>query len=65
MKKAPKLMDDGIRRIKQEGRTVTVEELCREVRNNVGGFLDMSESAGVLLEWYENLARERMEAFGL
>lgn len=65
MKEAPGEMDKGIRKLQKEGRPVTVDELCREIRENVAGFRTMSENAGVPLSWYEDLAGKRMEAAGL
>ena len=52
MQKAPGEMDKGIRKLLKEGKTPTVKELCREIKDNVAGFRTMSENAGVPLEWY-------------
>ena len=60
MKKAPREMDKGIRRLQREGKKVTVKELCREIRES-SSFLRMSENAGVPYRWYEELAKERIK----
>ncbi len=61
MKKAPKEMDKGIKELQKQGREVTVKELCKEIRETPA-FLKMSEDAGVPYKWYEELAKQRMEA---
>jgi len=61
MKKAPKEMDIGVKNLLKQGKKVTVKELCREIRETPS-FLKMSESAGVPYEWYENLAKSKVEA---
>ena len=61
IKKAPKEMDKGIKELQKQGKRVTAEELCREIRETPS-FLQMSEEAGVPYKWYEELAKQRMEA---
>ncbi len=61
---APAEMDKGIRKFTKRGKPVTVDTLCAEVRNNQS-FLKMCAGVGIDLAWFENLARERMEAHGL
>ena len=62
--KAPKQMDDGIRKFIKKGLPVTVATLTEEVRHE-DGFLKMCASVGITIEYFENLARERMEHFGI
>jgi len=62
--KAPKEMDNGIRKLQKEGKDVTVDSLCEEIKTTPG-FLPMCEKVGLSLEWFEQLAKERMEAHGL
>ena len=62
--KAPGEMDKAIRKFTQKGKPVTVDTLCEEVRNNQS-FLKMCTGVGLDLSWFENLARERMEAYDL
>lgn len=64
MSKAPKEMDKGIRKLQDEGKTVTEEALLEEVRTTPG-FLAMCEKVGLSSSWFEELAQERMEAHGL
>ena len=64
MDKAPKEMDKGIRKFQKEGREITVDSLCREVKTTPG-FLETCARVGIPLEWFENLARERMAAKGI
>ena len=65
MRKAPKEMDRGIEKLLKYGDgTVTVEKLLAEVRSTPG-FLGMCERVGVTLEWFKELAKERMEMYGL
>ncbi len=61
---APGEMDKAIRKYLKKGKPVTVATLCEEVRNNQS-FLKMCTGVGLDLSWFENLARERMEAYGL
>jgi hypothetical protein len=63
-KKAPGEMDKGIKKLKKEGKPVTVDTLCAEIKSTPG-FLDMCNREGITLEWFENLARERMKAHGI
>lgn len=62
--KASKEMDKGIRRLQKEGKVVSVDALCSEIRTTPG-FLTMCERVGLNLAWFEKLAKERMEAHGL
>jgi hypothetical protein len=61
MSKAPREMDKAIRNFRKQGKEISVDSLCHEVKTTPG-FLEMCENAGLSLEWFENLARERMEA---
>ena len=61
MDKAPKEMDKAIRNFRKQGKEISVDSLCYEVKTTPG-FLKMCENAGLSLEWFENLAKERMEA---
>ena len=61
---APGEMDKAIGKFIKKGKPVTVDTLCAEVRNNQS-FLKMCTGVGLDLSWFENLARERMEAYGL
>ena len=62
--KAPKEMDKGIRELQREGKDVTVDALCAEIKSTPG-FLTMCGKVGLNLEWFEQLAKERMEAHSL
>ncbi len=62
--KVPKEMDKGIKRLQREGKVVSVDSLCAEVKATPG-FLPMCERVGLDLAWFEKLAKERMEANGL
>lgn len=62
--KAPREMDKGIKKLQKEGKDVTVDALCAEIKSTPG-FLSMCERVGLDLEWFEKLAKERMEAHGL
>ncbi len=64
MRKAPKEMDKAIKKFEKQGREITVDSLCAEVKSTPG-FLDMCNRVGITLEWFKNLARERMEAHGV
>ena len=61
---APREMDKGIKKLQKEGKDVTVDALCAEIKNTPG-FLSMCERVGLDLAWFEKLAKERMEAQGL
>lgn len=60
MRNAPKEMDKAIKKFRKEGKPVTVDALCAEIKSTPG-FLAMCERVGLDLQWFENLARERME----
>ena len=60
-RKAVSEMDKAIRDFKKKEKEITVETLTHEVKTT-SGFLSMSEKIGVPLKWYEDLAKERMEA---
>lgn len=62
--KAPREMDKGIKKLQKDGKVVSVDALCIEV-TTTPGFLSMCEGVGLNLEWFEKLAKERMEAHGL
>lgn len=64
MKKAPKEMDKAIKKYRKEGREITVESLTAEAKSEQG-FVKMCERVGLEISWFDNLARERMEAHGL
>ena len=64
MRKAPAEMDKGIKELQKKDVPVTVENLCAEIKSTPG-FLTMCEQAGLSLEWFESLAKERMEAHRL
>lgn len=64
MKKAPEEIDKAIKKFRKQGAEITVDSLCREVKTEPG-FLAMCERIGLSLEWFENLARERMAAKGV
>jgi len=57
--KAPKEMDKAIKKFKKEGRKISVDTLCAEVRATPNLL------AVVPLEWFEDLARQRMEVHGV
>jgi len=59
--KAPGEMDKGIKKLQKEGKNVTVDALCAEIKSTPG-FLAMCERVGLDLTWFEKLAKERMEA---
>ncbi len=61
---APVEMDKAIRKFTKKGKPVTVDTLCAEVKGNQS-FLKMCAGVGIDLAWFENLARERMEAHSL
>ena len=62
--KAPKEMDKGIKKLQKEGKAVSVDALCAEIKTTPG-FLAMCERVGLDLAWFEKLAKKRMEAHGL
>lgn len=62
--KAPVEMDKGIKKLQKEGKIVSVDTLCAEIKTTPG-FLGMCERVGLDLAWFEKLAKERMEANGL
>lgn len=64
MKKAPREIDKGIQRFLKQGQDVTIDSLLEEVRT-APGFLSMCERAGVTYAWFEQLARERIQASSL
>ena len=57
-------MDKGIKRLQREGKVVSIDALCSEIKTTPG-FLAMCERVGLNLAWFEKLAKERMEANGL
>ena len=62
--KAPKEMDKAIKKFKKQGKEITVESLCTDIKSTPG-FLQMCNNVGITLEWFEDLARERMKASGV
>ena len=61
MRKAPKEMDKAIKKFRKQGKEITVDSLTAEARTEPG-FLCMCENVGLDLAWFENLAKDRMEA---
>lgn len=64
MRKAPREMDKGIKKFLKQGKEITVDNLLAELRSE-GKFLRMCNRVGISYEWFETLARERMEVHGL
>lgn len=64
MRKAPGEMDKAIRKFRKRGEEITVDSLCAEIKSTPD-FLSMCGNAGITLEWFENLARQRMGALGV
>jgi hypothetical protein len=64
MSHAGKEMDKAVVKFRKEGKPVTVDSLTAEIRSTPS-FLKMCDRVGVTLEWFENLARERMGKFGI
>jgi len=62
-KKAPGEMDKAIAKFKKQGKEITVDSLCAEIKTTPG-FLQMCNNVGITLNWFEELARQRMEANG-
>lgn len=62
--KAPGEMDKAIKKFQKEGKEVTVDALCAEVKTTPG-FLAMCNNVGITLEWFEDLAREKMKSHGI
>ena len=62
--KAPKEMDKAIRKFRKQGKEITVENLCAEIKSTPG-FLTMCNNVGITLEWFEDLAREQMKSHGI
>ena len=62
--KAPKEMDEGIKKLQKEGKPISVDALCAEIKSTPG-FLSMCKRVGLELAWFEKLAKERMEVHGL
>jgi len=54
--KVPKEMDKAIKKFQKEGKEISVDTLCSEVKSTPGLL------AIVPLEWFEDLAKQRMEA---
>ncbi len=64
MNKAPKEMDKAIRKFQKQKRDITVDSLLADTRSEPG-FLKMCENIGLNLDWFEELARERMKKHGI
>jgi len=62
--KAPKEMDKAIKKFRKKGEEITVDSLCAEIKSTPG-FLQMCNNVGITLEWFEDLARERMKVNGV
>lgn len=62
--KAGKEMDKAIVKFQKEGKPVTVDSLTAEIKSTPS-FLKMCERVGVTLEWFENLAQERIKKSGI
>lgn len=62
--KAPGEMDKGIKKLQKEGKVVSIDALCTEIKTTPG-FLSMCERVGLDLAWFEKLAKERMDAHNL
>lgn len=64
MSKAPREMDKGIRKLQKQGKKVTVDALCSEVRSEPG-FIKLCANVGLTVNWFEELARRRMKKRGI
>ena len=64
MKNASGEMDKAIQKFQKKNKEISVDSLLGEVRGQPG-FLGMCERVGLDYAWFENLARERMEANGI
>jgi len=64
MREAPGEMDKAIKRFQKQGKEITVDSLCAEAKSTPG-FLQMCNNVGLTIEWFEELARQRMEKHGL
>ena len=64
MQNAPKEMDKAIKKYQKEQKVITVDTLLVEVRADQG-FLNMCKRVGLTYEWFEKLARSRMDAHGI
>jgi hypothetical protein len=62
--KAPAEMDKAIKQFKKQGKVISVATLTEEARNDKS-FINMCASAGIEINWFENLAKERMAKFGI
>lgn len=61
LKHAPVEMDKAIAKFQKVGKPITVESLTKEVRENKQ-FLALCNKNGISIEYFENLAKERIEA---
>lgn len=64
MDSAPREMDKAIRAFRKDGKEITVDSLCAEAKSSPQ-FLALCRKAGLDLAWFEQLARDRMEAMGV
>jgi hypothetical protein len=64
LKNAPKEMDKAIAKYKKINKPITIESLTKEVRENKQ-FLALCNKNGITIEYFENLAKNRMEANNL
>ena len=62
--KAPKEMDKAIEKFQKQGKAITVDLLCAEIKSTPN-FLKMCKHIGLDLAWFENLAKKRMEVHNL
>ncbi len=62
--KAYQEMNEGIRRFQKQGKPITVSNLLAELRSEPSA-LKMFENVGLDYSWFEDLARERMNALGV
>jgi hypothetical protein len=62
--KAPAEMDKAIKNFKKQGKVISVASLTEEARNDKS-FMAMCADVGLAIEWFENLAKERMLKFGI
>ena len=64
MDNAPAEMDKAIRKYQKEGKEISVDTLCHEVRTDLP-FRTTCQRVGIPLSWFEDLARERMAKLGV
>jgi hypothetical protein len=62
--KAPAEMDKAIKNFKKQGKVISVASLTEEARNDKS-FMGMCADVGLNIEWFENLAKERLVKYGI